>query len=405
MTPPARWYRTNKEHTATQIGTCQLATVYATGAFGLSMNAMVTFLLPLRASQLGAPLYVIGAIIGIKGLVEAVLSVPMGSVIDRMGPRRAFVLGAALSALVSLGFAASSTYWGLLAAAAALGAGRCLGWISAQTYVAVLGAGITQARHTGRFSFVSSAGQIGTPLLVAGVAQLTSYQLAFVVVACYSAVFALLGLLGPNVGKAPPSQSPSTGTGIRAAAGLLRLNSIQVAMLLTFVRLWIPATWRAFYPLFLVHSGVDPLLAGTVISGMAIVATIITLSAGVLSRYASPEIITASALGVASAGLASSSLWQSVPAIYIPATLIGIGQGLSLPLLIAVVSNAAPTHQRGLALGLRSSVNQVSAALAPTLVGPLIAGVGIIVGFAAAGAAVFTLLIAAAAMHLRRGHL
>ena len=60
---------------------------YMTGGFGLGLNAMMSFLLPLRAVGLGMSIGVIGVLLGVKGVVEAVTSISIGGLIDRIGPR------------------------------------------------------------------------------------------------------------------------------------------------------------------------------------------------------------------------------------------------------------------------------------------------------------------------------
>src|SRR4051812_49818758 len=68
---------------------------YSTGAYGLSINAITFFLVPLRADELGAGIGVIGLLVGTKALVETVTAVPLGAFMDRTGPRRSLLLGTA----------------------------------------------------------------------------------------------------------------------------------------------------------------------------------------------------------------------------------------------------------------------------------------------------------------------
>ena len=93
-----------------------------------------------------------------------------------------------------------------------------------------------------------------TPLMVGGAAAAWGYKAAFLVVAAYCALFALIGLV-----LAPPRQ---TGSGervkLRAAADLFRLPRMQMAMLLTFVRLWVPNIWTPLFPLLLVSAETRP---------------------------------------------------------------------------------------------------------------------------------------------------
>lgn len=375
---------------------------YATGAFGLAMNAMLAFLVPLRADELGASLPVIGVLVGMKALMEALLSVPLGRVIDRVGARRAFQVGAAGSAVVALGLSASPTVWALFVCQALLGVTRPLGWVGSQTYVAALDAADGGTVHTGRFSFVSNLGQIVGPLAAGAVAQVAGYRAAFLVLFVYAAACAGIGLLLPNLRE---TRAPKEGAGATLGEtwGLLRERRIQVAMLLTFVRLWNPNVFTAFFPLFLVTNGLPAGLAGSVVSAMGATATGVTLLTGRLSRHASPELLTALALSCGALGLAIAPFTTELPFVYLPAMGVGIGQGLSLPLLITIVSGAAPPGRRGLALGLRSSVNQTAATIGPMVGGPLIQALGVGLGFPLSASVAFALLAGALLLHRASG--
>lgn len=374
---------------------------YASGGFGLAMNAMVQFLLPLRAAELGIGIGIIGLLLGAKAFTEALASVPLGGFMDRVGTKRAYLIGTGVSTVIALGYFLATSAVFLLVLQVALGLVRPLGWVGAQSYVAGLRTGEDRAQDTGRFSFSANVAQIVAPLLVGAAAQAFSVRQAFLVFGCYSAVFFLLGTSLPDAGRhAPASKGQQRSFG--QALSLLRLPGMQVAMLLTFARLWIPSTWTAFIPLFLVMSGISAGVAGSVVSAMAVVSTLVALFTGRIARLGRPQPLTAAALGIASAGLVIAPFLVQVPWIYLSATMVGIGQGVSLPMLITIVSNGAPAEQRGLALGLRSSVNQVSAAISPATVAGIIGVAGITVGFPVAGALCGTVLVAAMVLDRRR---
>lgn len=71
---------------------------YVAGSFGFGVQSMLSFLVPLRAKELGAPLEVIGLIVGAGALIGAVMSVPSGALSDRIGARRAYAMGTAITA-------------------------------------------------------------------------------------------------------------------------------------------------------------------------------------------------------------------------------------------------------------------------------------------------------------------
>src|SRR5207302_5500150 len=110
-------------------------------------------------------------------------------------------------------------------------------------------------------------------------------------------------------------------------------------------------------------------IISSVLSANSLVSTFTSLGAGWLARRSSNEVATAIALGLGVIGTAMSPWVAWVPAVYLPALLIGTGVGISLPLLMATVSSEVPADQRGVALGMRMSMNRAASTLAPDSVG------------------------------------
>lgn len=383
-----------------QLSTRLLWIAFISGAFGLAMTAQINFLVPLRARELGASFDIIGIIVGAGALAPALLSVPLGSVIDRLGPRRSFLVGTASAAVLALMFVFVTNYWWFLVLQPLLGLARNLGWVASQSYVTSLGTAEQRPGYTGRFSFFSNGGQMLGPVMVGGVAQLFGFQWAFVFVAGYAAVFAVTGLLLAETRT--PDQAPAKqGTGVRSALELLKLRGIRVVLLFSFGRLWTTWVYTTFFPVYLVDQGIEPGVVGTVMAASGVVATALAPTAGFLGRRLQEQTVTAIALGAAAGGLLLAPHVSTLPLVYAVPMLVGVGQGLSLPMLISMITGAAPTDQRGVALGLRAMVNQTAATAAPFVIGPLIAGLGILLGFTTGGAVSVVLVASARLLHAR----
>lgn len=368
----------------------RLWSAYLSGGFGLSLSAMLGLLIPLRADELGISIAAIGLIVAARSIAETLLAMPLSLTMSRIGTRAAFVASAGVSAVVAAACTFAEGFWALLLLNAAIGGGRSLGWVASQTYISSQGRPEHRARDTGRFSFVSNAGQMVTPLMIGASATAFGFRLTFLVVAAYCLAFAVVGLMLPSRGDV----GAGGGGGLGAAVQLLRLPRLRLAMLLTFVRLWVPSIWTPFFPLFLVAAGFSAQLAGAVISSAAVAATAVNLAVGRLSRYGSPERLCTIALAAAVAGLILSPHLLTLPAVFIPAALVGIGNGLSLPLLIVLVSDASPPAQRGLALAARNAVNALSSSLAPLGTGSLVVVLGATGAFTAAGGVAALMLMA-----------
>lgn len=355
---------------------------YVSGAFGLAASGQINFLVPLRARELGASFEVIGLIVGAGAALPAVLSVTTGAAIDRLGPRRSFVLGTAATGVLAACSVFVTNYWWFLALQPVLGLARNLGWLASQAYVT--GVGTEQQRHgiAGRFAFFTSAGQMAAPVMIGAVAQLTGFRWAFLFLAAYSAVFAAIGWLLPPVARASraPGERPPA-TGLQSAIALLKQRPIQVMLLLSSLRLWITWIYTAFIPIYLVDNGAPPAAVGTVLATYGVVGALVAPTSGFWTRFANPATVATLAMGGGALALLLAPHLVTMPLVYLAPALIGISQGLSLPVILMIVGTSAPPGKRGVALGLRATMNQTTAAAGPILVGALISASGVVVGF------------------------
>ncbi|MPZ22545.1 MAG: MFS transporter, partial [Dehalococcoidia bacterium] len=170
--------------------------------------------------------------------------------------------------------------------------------------------------------------------------------------------------------------------GFTAAFSLMKIPAVRVSLLLSFVRLWLFAGWQPFFTLYLEDHDFSPILIGTIPAATYAVAIVANLFIGPISRLGSKEVVTAASLAIGALGTALSTHLAIIPLVYAPVALLGFANGVTLPLLIAMVSDNAPPGQRGVALGLRNSVNDGASVVAPLILGLMIPAMGIPLGFA-----------------------
>lgn len=331
-----------------------------------------------------APVAVIGMIVGAAGLAPLFLAIPLGQVIDRVGARRAFVIGASLSASFSIAFVFARHYWVLLALQLAIGMSKSMSWVAAQTYVTSLGAARgNEATVNGRFSVATNAGVLVGPLLAGTAAGLLGFRLAFMAPAAIAAMFVVVGLALPDDRRFNLSRGSRLTLGFSSASTLVKTAGIQIVLVLTFIRVWSSITWQAFYPIHLAESGLPPSLIGSVPSAMSLVAIVVAIASGKVAKRVRPESVAVMSLSMGAVGMAISPYASDLPAAYLPAALIGVGNGLSLPALLSLTSMHTTVGERGLALGVRASANQAALLLTPATFGLLVSGFGLTIAFTA----------------------
>jgi MFS family permease len=249
---------------------------------------------------------------------------------------------------------------------------------------------------TGKFSFAANLGQIVAPLAAGIIADVYGARMGFLVIVVWGVVFFVVSLMLPDLAR--NSGGRGSGAGFGAAWAMMKLPRVQAVMFLTFSRLWIPAVWASFYPLYLVTSGTSETVAGIVVSAMAVAAAITSPFTGRIASFGTPIVVTAVSLAVSLVGVAISPVTDEGLWPLLAAALVGFGQGVSLPMLITLMSEAAPKDQRSLALSLRAGVNQASSTIAPVVIGPLMAVAGAMAGFPVAALIGVGFLVAALAV-------
>ena len=358
----------------------QMLLGYVTASYGFAFSTMLSFLVPLRALEIGTPIEFIGLIVGAAAVVPALLAVPSGELSDRLGPRKTYIISTLVSGLATFAAAGTESYWVLFAIQLVAGFARSTAWVSSQVYLTSVGRPDQRATITGRMSFATNAGMIAAPLLVGASAELVGFQYTFVTLAVVSLLYCLMGTRLTEVRVPRVTKRSGASGGFGLALTLLRLKGMQVVLQLTFVRLWNATCWMAFYPLLLLQQGFTPARIGTLLAVYAVVSTVVTLTAGWFSARMGNALATAFSLAVGVLGVVLSPYAYDYPLVFLPAILVGFAQGLSLPLLVATVSEEAPPDQRGIALGLRMSVNQGAGTLAPVMTGAVAASIGLTLG-------------------------
>jgi MFS family permease len=361
---------------------------------------MVGFLIPLRAHELGAPIELVGVIVGAGAILGMLLAVPAGAMADRMGPRQAFVIGTLLNGAAAIGFWLADNYWAILVLQIVRGLPHSMSWVASQSYLSTIGAPGERAKLAGRFSFASGLGGLVSPLAIGAVATWLGYQQSFAFVVGYCALTVAMGVALPDV-RAPRAESTGSTGGFAEAAALLRQRGPQVAVLLTFVRLWIGTGWSAFFPIYLAERGFSPAIIGTVVSGSGLISSFTGLAAHRLAGRLSNQTATASALALGALGTAISPYVAFVPVVYAPALFQGVGAGFSMPLVLAMLTSEVPASQRGIAMGLRTGANQAGNLVAPVVTGLLIGAFGLPLGFLGSAVLCWSVLGCALWLHFR----
>lgn len=151
-------------------------------------------LLPLYATELGAPPFVLGLLTGLFAITNGVGQLGSGFLADRWGPRRLMSAGLALYAAMNALIATAASAGWLLAWRTSAGFGGGAMIVSERIYLTQVTEPARRAFANGIVSAGQSAGTVAGPVVGGLAAALGGLRAPFVIVALTSAI-ALIGTL------------------------------------------------------------------------------------------------------------------------------------------------------------------------------------------------------------------
>jgi MFS family permease len=225
-------------------------------------------------------------------------------------------------------------------------------------------------------------GTLLSPFVVGFVVEGGGHAAAFGTAA---AAYALLALVGARLPAPDPQARPEPPPSPQVGAPRLASRGMALVLLGTFLRFACGSLRLAFFPLYLAGLGYSPLAIGLLVGlGNLVSVGGAPLARPLLARLGSPRLLYV-ALCVGLTALALTPLGTGALPLVGLAALWGLGMGLSLPALLQQIADGTRREDRGLAIGLRQTVNEAAALSTPVALGLISTRIGIEGGFYAVG--------------------
>lgn len=357
-------------------------TLYATYATGLTTNAlslMLKVVVPLWALRLNMPPTMIGLAVGAGGLLPFLFSIHGGVLMDKFGTRRVNLLFAlvAMISVASYPFLPWAPAIVLLQLVSGLSSN--IGWMGAQALIVQYAPGNTTA--IGRFSMASRLGNLGAPILTGFVWDTVGPLGTFLFIALWP-----LGTLVSLV-LLPPTNTDVDGlhrrVGIRdvipqmsdyiQAFAMIAVPAVAFIVVITFLRIASSAIQSSFYVVYLEKIGLNGLIIGTLIGigeGFGLFGASI---AGWLEKRLKPHWTLILFVVFSLISVCITPFLGGITALlFIFSALRGNAQGLSQPVMFAILSRAVDPGEQGRSIGLRTTANRLATLIIPPVMGVLV---------------------------------
>jgi MFS family permease len=334
--------------------------------------------LPTYVQSRADDLALVGVILSMYGLWQAIIRLPLGIAADWLGWRKPFIVaGFALAGLGAWTMGSATGPHGLLA-------GRAITGLAAGTWVplVVVFSSLFPTQEAVRaVSLLTLSGSVGRMLATGATGSLNDlggYSLAFFLAAGAAAMAIVFVLPVPERRLQP--QRPSPG----AIGSLIARHDVLLPSLLSAVGQY--ANWAAtfgFVPILAREMGASDvalslllsLNLGVVILGNALATTVVGRLGAQRLVYLSFALL---ALGVGGAAVA-----PSLGLLFTSQLCVGLSQGIGYPVLMGMSIEQVDPAERNTAMGLHQAVYAIGMFGGPALSGAISRAIGIRPMFAA----------------------
>jgi len=337
---------------------------------------LLTTQLPMHLLRLGGSHAQIGWLFGVTTLVGLVLRPQVGGWTDRYGARRVMLPGALALVLTMLALPAAGSPLAVIALMAGLGVGAALISTTGSIVVATESPDDRRGESLSLFYVFSSAGVALGPPLGFALADLGGMRLNFTVV------------IGLSLAATALVLALRTSPGNPAAPGALARPWSRHAIPASLALIVITAghsTVYAFLPLYAAAAGRGsaswffPLMSG------------FTILCRLFLRRASDQLgrapVLVPAIALLALGNAALAIPPSALSLVGAAALLGCGNSMLYPTLVALVVDRTPLVERGRAIGTLSGAWDVGVAIGAPTIALLVQTHGYAAGFLASALA------------------
>lgn len=345
--------------------------------------------LPVYVQTKTIDLGMIGVVVSMYGLWQALLRLPLGIASDWVGRRKPFVLVGLL--LVGIG----AWVMGNAEGVTGMIVGRSITGLAAATWVllVVVFSSLFPPKEAVRaaalLTLVGSIARFLATSLTGFLNDLGGYPLAYLLAAGLAAISVILYLFTRET-RRPPKPPSLTVTG-----RLITRQDVLIPALINIIFHYVgQAVTYGFLPILAKDMGVTNIQQSMLVSMSIGIFALGNLSATWATRRFPNRLLVLASLLACSGGLAVAAIAPSLGWLFLVQFLIGLSGGVSYPVLMGMSIEQVEDSQRSTAMGLHQSVYAIGMFAGPWLSGMIAASIGIqpMFGVTAAVALIFGLV-------------
>ena len=331
----------------------------------------------LYALHLKATPFTVGVLMALYALLPMLFAVSMGRMTDRIGARVPMLIGS-----VAIGSGAILPYlWpgmaSLYFASVLIGSGFMLYQVAAQHIVGYIGKPEDRPMNFSMSALgFSISGFVGPMIAGFGIDEI-GHTSTFAALAAFPLVpIAVLGLDRLRLPQPHAHASPAPG---RSVADLLRHRDLRPVFITSGL---LAAAWDMFTFAIPIYGsreiGLSASSIGLVLGAFSVATFVIRSMLPALSRRLTAWPLLATSLAIAGIAFFLFPLLERASLLMAVAFLLGLGLGMSQPMVMSLLHNTTPEGRVGEAIGVRMTMVNISQITIPLLFGALGTALGMV---------------------------
>jgi MFS family permease len=337
---------------------------------------IATPFIPLSLASQGVSVIVVGAVVGVSGIVPLLISIHVGALVDERGPTVIAKGSVILFALAGAILMVLHGVWPVAVAYTLMGIGNIGFAVAPQAIIAAASTSASRIRDYGSYFLWASAGAIVGPMIGGFAAGRFGYTAAFALVwLLMIPAFVVAASLGGV--WAIPRHAVSLATVHTLTGTIVRQQGVAALLFISFMAVCGQTLQQSFYPLYLNKVGLSAALIGIVIAAISLSSMLVRslLSRGVAWLGYTSLLLGATALAAVALGV--TPLFRRFWPLVGTAGLMGASMGFTQPLTMSLMVDSVPAEFWGVAIGIRQSVQRLASVVSPIVFGLVITSYGI----------------------------
>ena len=333
--------------------------------------------LPLFAIQLGASTFTVGIMMASYTFIAALLALRMGRMLDRIGPRRPMIIGAGG---VIAGLCSAFAFGNLAALFVCAVLVGSFGGLFFMAHTQAIGKASTRHNRTAvlsmsamGYSASSFLGPMAAGALIDGVGHGQALLLLGV-----APVAAMLGLQFRLLPLSDHAQRSTDASGHSRVLDFFRNPATRGVYVTGIISNSAWECMNLMAPIYGHSIGLSATTIGVVLGAFSVGTFAVRIMMPFLAHRLPPWRLLGFAFLVAACGFALIPFTATAPLLIALTFTIGMGLGISQPLVTSLLFETAPERRIGEALGLRTMLVKVGEAVFPLALG----GLGTLLGVA-----------------------